>query len=57
MFENGTQARHTALGASRGAMPPGHVFIPVAAAERRAMYKDLAQVVADEGLEVSGDAG
>lgn len=29
IFENGTQARHTDLGANRGAMPPGHVFIPI----------------------------
>jgi hypothetical protein len=23
IFENGTQARHTAIGANRGSMPPG----------------------------------
>lgn len=56
IFENGTQARHTDLGASRGSMPPGHVFIPVVAQERRAMYEDLKEIISEEGLEVSGDA-
>ncbi len=58
IFENGTQARHTAIGANRGAMPPGHVFIPRAAAERRRMYEDLKDMMARHpiGLEVSGDA-
>lgn len=60
MYENGTQARHTDTGANRGQMfsagPPGHVFIPIVAQERRAMYGDLAEIVAGEGLEVSGDA-
>src|SRR5688500_3598157 len=28
IFEAGTQARHTDLGAFRGSMPPGRVFVP-----------------------------
>lgn len=56
IFENGTQVRHTDTGANRGAMPPGHVFIPIVAQERRAMYEDLVEIVKAAGLEVSGDA-
>jgi HK97 gp10 family phage protein len=56
IFENGTQVRHTATGANRGEMPPGHVFIPIVMQERRAMYQDLADIVAGEGLEVTVDA-
>lgn len=56
MFENGTQVRHTKIGADRGSMPAGHVFVPNAQQERRAMYQDLKAIVASEGLEVSGDA-
>ncbi len=56
IFENGTQARHTALGADRGVMPPGHVFIPAIARERRRMYEDLKDLLVRHGLEVSGDA-
>ncbi len=56
IFENGTQNRYTSTGVSRGAMPPGHVFIPIVMQERRAMYQDLAAIVADEGLEVTADA-
>lgn len=54
MFENGTQARHTAIGANRGAMPPGHVFIPVAVRARKAMYTQLADLMTRHGLLVSG---
>jgi hypothetical protein len=56
MFENGTQARHTALGANRGSMPPGHVFIPAVIRRRRAMYADLKALLVRHGLRVSGDA-
>lgn len=56
IFETGTQARHTDIGANRGSMPAGHVFIPIVAEERREMYSDLAEIIAGEGLEVSGDA-
>lgn len=56
LFENGTQARHTDLGANRGSMPPGHVFIPVVIRKRRQMYEQLKDLVARQGLVVSGDA-
>lgn len=55
IFENGSQARHTKIGANRGSMPPGHVFIPTMRIHRRAMYAHLRALVASKGLEVSGD--
>jgi hypothetical protein len=55
MFENGTQARHTDLGANRGAMPPGHIFIPIVIRQRRAMYRDLKALLERHGLVVTGD--
>ncbi len=55
IFENGTQARHTSLGAFRGVMPAGHVFVPIAIRNRRAMYDALKAMIARQGLEVSGD--
>lgn len=57
IFENGTQARHTALGANRGSMPPGHVFIPRIISRRKAMYEQLKALLVSHGLAVSGDAG
>ena len=54
IFENGTQARHTETGANRGAMPPGHVFVPIVVRERRAMNEDLIGLVQSEGLTVTG---
>ena len=56
LFENGTQARHTAIGANRGAMPPGHVFVPIVIRQRRAMYERLKALLVRHGIEVSGDA-
>ncbi|HEV8211052.1 MAG TPA: hypothetical protein VGP77_13050 [Vicinamibacterales bacterium] len=56
IFENGTQARHTKLGANRGAMPPGHVFVPAIVRHRRAMYDKLKALLVKHGLLVSGDA-
>lgn len=56
IFENGTQARHTAIGANRGAMPPGHVFLPAVIRERRRMYADLTDLLERHGLLVTGDA-
>lgn len=55
-FEIGTQARHTKLGANRGSMPPGHVFVPVMQQERRAMYDDFRDLLERKGLKVSGAA-
>lgn len=56
IFENGTQARHTSIGANRGAMPPGHVFIPAVIKRRRQMYQRLKDLLARKGLVVTGDA-
>jgi hypothetical protein len=52
IFENGTQTRQTALGANRGAMPPGNVFVPRVIRWRRAMYDTLARMMEAHGLEV-----
>lgn len=57
MFENGTQARHTDLGANRGSMPARHVFIPAVMRVRRRMYEELKALVMRKGLEVTDDAG
>lgn len=54
IFENGTQARHNALGANRGSMPPGHVFIPAMVRARRRMYERLRELVKRKGLRVIG---
>jgi hypothetical protein len=56
LFENGSQARHTDLGANRGSMPAGHVFIPVMMRRRRIMYEVLKRLLVSHGLLVSGDA-
>jgi hypothetical protein len=50
IFENGTQVRHTAIGANRGAMPPGHIFVPNAIRTRAQMYQRLAAMLEREGL-------
>lgn len=56
IFENGSQARHTAIGANRGSMPPGHVFIPRVIKWRRVMYERLKDMMRSHGLKVSGSA-
>jgi hypothetical protein len=55
IFENGTQARHTAIGANRGSMPPGHVFIPRMIRARRRMWEGLRSLLERAGLVVSSD--
>lgn len=55
LFENGTQARHTAIGANRGSMPPAHVFVPRVIRHRRAMYDRLKGLLERHGLKVGGD--
>jgi hypothetical protein len=54
IFENGTELRHTNLGANRGRMPAGKVFIPIVIRERRAMVEDLVAIVERAGLKVHG---
>lgn len=56
IFESGSQARHTAIGANRGAMPPGHVFVPRVIRYRRRMWAGLKAMLVAYGLVVSGDA-
>jgi hypothetical protein len=57
LFESGTQARHTAIGANRGAMPPGHIFIPAMQRARRAMWDRLKALMERHDLDVSGQNG
>ena len=54
IFENGTQARHNDIGANRGSMPPGHVFIPAMIRARRRMYDALRELLRRKGLRVIG---
>jgi hypothetical protein len=56
LFEEGTQARHTALGANRGTMPPGHVFVPRIVKATRALTQQLKDLRALRGAVVTGDA-
>jgi hypothetical protein len=56
IFEFGTQARHTKLGANRGSMPPGHVFLPIVQQRRRTMYLRLKDMLVRFGFnQVFGD--
>jgi hypothetical protein len=55
IFENGSQARHTSIGANRGSMPPGHVFVPRILRARRAVTQQLKEMVARHGAIVTGD--
>lgn len=56
IFEHGTRARHTDLGANRGAMPAGNVFIPAVVKARRSMYQRLKDMLERHGLIVTGEA-
>jgi hypothetical protein len=56
LFEVGTQARHNSLGANRGSMPPGNVFIPAMIKRRRVMYEQLKALLERHGLRATGDA-
>lgn len=53
IFDSGTQARHTSIGANRGSMPPGHVFIPRVMRARRMLTFQLAALVQQHGLTVT----
>jgi hypothetical protein len=57
MFENGTDARHTAIGANRGSMPAAHVFIPEMERARRAVRVFLIELLTRQGLTVIDGAG
>jgi hypothetical protein len=56
LFEIGTQARHTNIGANRGSMPPGKIFVPVVVRKRRAMYERLKELLVRHGAKVNGNA-
>ncbi len=64
IFEEGSQARHVRgtlpgrvanFGLSRGAMPPGHVFVPIMMEERRKVNAGLKTIIQAQGLETEGD--
>jgi hypothetical protein len=55
IFENGTQARHNALGANRGSMPPGHVFVPRIVRARGKLTQGLKDMVTRHGAIVTGE--
>jgi hypothetical protein len=55
VFDLGSQARHSAIGANRGSMPAGNVFVPTMIRARRAMYDSLKDLLQRSGLSVSGD--
>lgn len=60
LFEHGTNARHHSQGRYVGIMPPAppmHQFIPAMERQRRAMYRDLRDLLTSHGLEVTGSAG
>ena len=57
VFERGSQARHTAIGANRGAMPPGRVFIPRVVKRRRRLTDLLMDLVRRQGATQVVDAG
>jgi hypothetical protein len=48
-FESGTQARHTSLGANRGSMPPGRIFVPAVVTGRRRATEALKALVLRHG--------
>jgi hypothetical protein len=53
-FEYGTQARHTSIGANRGSMPAGKVFIPIVLRRRRRMERQIGdQVLTPQGAIVT----
>ena len=55
-FEYGThgRSRKTAKGYNRGPLPARPTMVPIIQQERRAMYEDLAAMLRENGLEVSG---
>lgn len=65
IFENGTEARRVSrlppgrtanFGISRGRMPPGRVFVPIAIRVRAQMYRQLEDLLRRAGLQVVGHA-
>jgi hypothetical protein len=57
VFERGSQARHTAIGAYRGSMPANPLFSATLIRARRGLYAGpIPQVLEDVGLTVTGHA-
>jgi hypothetical protein len=57
VFERGSQARHTAIGANRGSMPANPIFSATMIRWRRGLYAGpIPRVLADMGLTVTGGA-
>ncbi len=54
LFEFGTEARHTAIGADRGSMPAGKIFVPAVRRHRATMYGRLRALLERKGLRVTG---
>lgn len=57
IFEVGSQARHTRIGANRGSMPPGNVFFPAYRKWKRTMFEQLKALLVRHGLTVTDDGG
>ena len=55
LYEYGSQVRHNANGANRGAMPTRPTFIPIVMRRRKAMYDALKNLLVRAGFQVSGD--
>ena len=56
LYEHGTKVRRTKKGWMRGQMRPADVFIPEMVRYRRLFYQDVARMMRQYGLEVTGDA-
>jgi len=56
LFERGSQARHTSIGANRGSMPATPVLIRIAPRKRREMFQRLKDLLVRHGAKVTGDA-
>lgn len=54
LYEFGTQLRHTARGANRGAEPPHPTAIPIYTRHRRQMYEQLLAMLGRQGFQVRG---
>jgi len=57
VFEVGSQARHTRLGANRGSMPPGNVFFPAVRKWKHRMFSQLKDLLVRHGATVTDDGG
>lgn len=53
IYEHGSEMRYTDTGVSRGKMPPGRVFIPIAIRHRTIMTHALIDLVRRAGFQVS----